>query len=137
MNKIDIALKEAHKAFKKGEVPIGCAIFLDGQLISKAHNIKQKTKICTNHAEVLAIIKAEKKLKDWRLNNCEMYVTLEPCNMCKEIIRQSRISKVYYLSKSRFINENNKVISYELLKNCDDLNDTYLKLLKDFFKNKR
>ena len=137
MNKIDFALNEAYKAYKTGEVPIGCAIFLNDKLISKAHNTKQKNHICINHAEIIAITKAEKKLKDWRLNDCEMYVTLEPCSMCKEVIRQSRISKVYYLVKSNFNNEDNKKIDYTLLEDNDKINDSYARLLKTFFSNKR
>lgn len=90
-----MALKEAQKAFDKEEVPIGAIIVKDGKVIAKAHNIKESTNNSCGHAEVLAIQKASKKINDWRLNDCEMYVTLEPCMMCAGAIVQSRIKKVY------------------------------------------
>ena len=107
MNILEIVLKEAKKAYKKGEIPVGCVIVRDNEIISEAHNTKQKSHSCINHAEIIAITKAEKRIKDWRLNDCELYVSLEPCNMCKEVIRQARIKKVYYLEKSNFNNESN------------------------------
>ena len=136
MNVFEIVMNEVKKAFKKGEVPIGCAIVKDNRIISKTHNTKQKKHSCINHAEILAIIKAEKKLKDWRLNDCELYVSLEPCNMCKEVIRQARIKKVYYLEKSKFNNEDKKNIEYVQI-NDSNLKNDYSILLKTFFKDKR
>ena len=85
---LNILIKECKKAFKKDEVPIACIITKNSKIISKAHNLKHKTNFILNHAEVLAIKKAAKKNKDWRLNGYDMYVTLEPCDMCKEIIKQ-------------------------------------------------
>ena len=76
------ALKEARKALKKEEVPVGAVIVKDGKIISRAHNLKETKTDTTNHAEILAIQKASKKLNSWRLLDCEMYVTLEPCSMC-------------------------------------------------------
>ena len=76
------ALKEAKKAYDKEEVPVGAVIVRNGKIISKAHNLKESKKDCTCHAEILAIQKASKKLNSWRLIDCEMYVTLEPCSMC-------------------------------------------------------
>lgn len=98
MNTIDfmkIAKEEARKAKEKGEIPIGAVIVKEGKIISKAHNVKELMKDVTAHAEILAIREASKVLGDWRLNGCEMYVTLEPCPMCASAISQSRISKVY------------------------------------------
>ena len=89
------ALKEARKAYKKLEIPVGAVIVRDGEIIAKAHNIKEEKKDTTKHAEILAIQKASKKLQSWRLLDCEMYVTLEPCPMCAGAIIQSRIKKVY------------------------------------------
>ena len=94
------ALHEASKAERKNNVPVGAVIIKDNKIISKAHNINYKSKNIIDHAEILCIKKAFRKTKDWRLNNCEMYVTLEPCNMCKEVIKASRINKVYYLSEN-------------------------------------
>ena len=93
------ALKEAKKAYNKLEVPVGAVIVKDGQVIARAHNLKETKLDTTNHAEILAIQKASKKLKSWRLIDCEMYVTLEPCSMCAGAIINSRIKKVYIGAK--------------------------------------
>lgn len=89
------ALKEAKKAYKKLEVPVGVVIVKDNQIIARAHNVKEEKQDATRHAEIMAIEKASKKLQNWRLNDCEMYVTLEPCPMCAGAIINSRINKVY------------------------------------------
>ena len=90
-----VALAEAKKAFDKEEIPVGTVIVKDGKIIAKAHNSKETSKNATGHAEILAIQKACKKLDSWRLLDCEMYVTLEPCSMCAGALINSRISKVY------------------------------------------
>lgn len=89
------ALKEAKKAYDKLEVPVGCVIVKDGRIIARAHNLKETKLDTTKHAEILAIQKASKKLNSWRLIDCEMYVTLEPCTMCAGAIINSRIKKIY------------------------------------------
>ena len=89
------ALKEAEKAKKLNEVPIGCVIVHDGKIIGRGYNRRMKDKNTLSHAELNAIKKASKKLKDWRLDDCEMYVTTEPCQMCSGAIVQARIKKVY------------------------------------------
>lgn len=90
-----LALKEAKKAFEKEEVPIGVIIVKEGKIIARAHNLKEIKKDTIEHAEIRAIKKASKKLNTWRLNDCEMYTTLEPCPMCAGAIIQARIKKVY------------------------------------------
>ena len=87
------ALLEARKAYKKLEIPVGAIIVKDGEIIARAHNVKEEKKDTTKHAEILAIQRASKKLDTWRLNDCEMYVTLEPCPMCAGAIIQSRLKK--------------------------------------------
>lgn len=89
------ALKLAQSAYNKGEVPIGALIVKDGKIIAKGYNTREKTQQALNHAEIIAIKKACKKLKSWRLNDCEMYVTLEPCAMCAGAILNSRIKCVH------------------------------------------
>ena len=89
------ALKEAEKAYKKLEVPVGAVIVKDGKIIAKGHNQKETKTDTTKHAEIIAIQKASKKLETWRLNDCEMYVTLEPCAMCAGAIIQARLKKLY------------------------------------------
>ena len=89
------AIKEAKKAEEKLEIPVGCVIVKDGKIIARAHNLKETKLDTTKHAEIIAIQKASKKLKAWRLLDCEMYVTLEPCPMCAGALIQSRIKKIY------------------------------------------
>lgn len=89
------ALKEAKKAYNKLEIPVGAIIVKDGKIIARAHNIKEEKQDTTKHAEIIAIQKASKKLETWRLNDCEMYVTLEPCAMCAGAIIQARLKKLY------------------------------------------
>ncbi len=89
------ALKEAKKAYDKLEVPVGAVVVKEGKIIARAHNLKETKYDTTKHAEILAIQKASKKLNSWRLIDCEMYVTLEPCSMCAGAIINSRIKKVY------------------------------------------
>ena len=89
------ALKEARKAFNKLEIPVGAVIVKDDKIIARAHNLKEEKYDTTKHAEIIAIQKASKKLKSWRLNDCDMYVTLEPCSMCTGALINSRIRKVY------------------------------------------
>ena len=90
------ALLQAQKAFAKGEVPIGAVVVLDGKVLSTGQNKRDKTQIATKHAEIVAIESACKKLGSWRLNDCELYVTLEPCAMCLGACFNARIKKVYF-----------------------------------------
>lgn len=90
------AIKEARKAYKKREVPVGCVIVCDGKIIARAHNLREHKNHVFTHAEVLAIKKANKKKKCWHLEDCELYVTLEPCPMCAGSILQTRLKAVYY-----------------------------------------
>ena len=89
------ALKEAKKAYEKDEIPVGAVIVKDNKIIARAHNLKESKNNSICHAEILAIQKACKKLNSWRLLDCEMYVTLEPCSMCAGALINSRIKKVY------------------------------------------
>lgn len=89
-----LALKEARKAYKHNEVPVGAIIVSNGKIIAKGNNQRENSGDVTKHAELIAIRKASKKKKDWRLNDCTMYVTLFPCPMCASAIIQSRISKL-------------------------------------------
>ncbi|HIW20704.1 MAG TPA: tRNA adenosine(34) deaminase TadA [Candidatus Dorea intestinavium] len=88
------ALKQAKKAYALGETPIGCVIVFEDKIIARAYNRRMTDKSALSHAEILAIKKANKKLADWRLDDCTMYVTLEPCQMCAGAIIQSRIKRV-------------------------------------------
>lgn len=93
------ALKEAKKAYDKNEVPIGCVIVYQDKIIARAHNQRLKKELTHAHAEILAIEKANKVLGSWRLEDCDLYVTLEPCAMCAGAILQARMRKVVYALK--------------------------------------
>ena len=102
------ALKCAQQAFDDGEVPIGAVVVADGKIISRGHNRRTKRQIATAHAEIEAIEKACKKFNSWRLPECELYVTLEPCPMCMGAMLNARIKKVYfgaYEAKGRSLTE--------------------------------
>ena len=141
---MNIALKEAHEAFLQNEVPVGAIIVKNGEILAKSHNLKMKTSNIMNHAEIIAINDASNKLKNWRLNDCEMYITLEPCPMCASAIQQSRIKKVYIGTRSNI--PSNLEIIEKIFKNdsfyhkvdYEFLNDKRCSIiLSDFFANKR
>ena len=131
---MQVAFKEAYKALKHNEVPVGAVIVKNGKIIAKAYNKREKTNDVTKHAEIIAISKACKKIKNWRLEGCTIYVTMEPCMMCCGAIEQSRISKVVYGAKNDNFGNLDKIsiknISQELEVECK-------KIVCDFFKNKR
>ena len=91
-----LALKEAKKALLLDEVPIGCVIVKDGKVIARGFNHRENKQMVISHAEIEAIQKANKRLKSWRLVDCDIYVTLEPCIMCMGAIIQSRFRNVFY-----------------------------------------
>ena len=136
------ALKEAKKAYNKLEVPVGAVIVKDGKIIARGHNLKETKCDTTKHAEIIAIQKASKKLESWRLLDCEMYVTLEPCSMCAGAIINSRIKKIYIgaldektgaagsvfnLFEDYTFNHKVEVEKNVMKEQCEDI-------LKDFFK---
>ena len=125
------AFKEAKKAYDIDEVPVGAVIVKDGKIIVKSHNLKETKQLVTAHAEILAIEKASKKINNWRLEDCELYVTLKPCKMCRQIIKEARIKHVYYGSEECLTNDTIKEnYTYIESKECS-------KILKDFFKKLR
>jgi len=93
------ALKEAHKATKKNEVPVGAIVVKEGKIIGRGHNLRESLNDPTAHAEIIAIKRAARKLKNWRLNGCALYVTVEPCIMCAGAILLARLEKVVYGAK--------------------------------------
>lgn len=92
---MELAYNEAIAAFLENEVPVGAIIVKNDKIIAVAHNLKEKNNCCVHHAEILSIIDASKKLNNWRLDDCDMYVTLEPCPMCASAIKQARIKNLY------------------------------------------
>lgn len=139
------AMKEAKKALKKDEVPIGCVIVKDDTIIARGHNLRETKQQSIAHAEVVAIQKACRKLGSWRLDECDLYVTLEPCAMCSGVILQSRIKNVYYGAKDPkggCIESCVRMYEYKGFNHYPStkggiLEEDCANLLKDFFKQKR
>ncbi len=140
-----VALKEAYKSFALDEVPVGVVIVKDDKIIARGHNLRETKQDPTGHAEIIAIKKASKKLKSWRLIDCTLYVTLEPCSMCAGAIMWSRIKRVVYGAKdikggaigSSFNLFEQKGINHKPEVTSGVLENEASTLLKDFFKLKR
>lgn len=139
------ALKEARKAYDKEEVPIGAVIVKDDKIIARAHNLRESSAEATAHAEILAIKKACKKLGAWRLEDCDMYVTLEPCPMCAGALINARIKNVYIGAMDQkggaVGSKLNLLTDYKFnhTVNVESgiLADECVKILQDFFKKLR
>ena len=106
---LDLAFKYAKKAYKNNEVPIGAVIVKNNEVIGYGYNQKEKKNSVLEHAEIMAIRKASKRLNNWRLDDCDIYVTLDPCPMCASAIKQSRIKNIYS-ALSNLDKENEKVV---------------------------
>ena len=136
---MNIALQEAAKAYKKEEIPVGAVIVKNGKVISKAYNKKNKSNRVKDHAEIIAIDKANKKLRNWRLEDCEIYITLEPCPMCASAIEQARIRRIITGAVNK--NVETSKLSQQILCNKDWKRKVESQkcsdLLNEFFKNKR
>ena len=129
-------LELAKKAANKKEVPVSAIVIHNDRIIASAYNKRELEKDVTAHAEVLAIRKAAKKMQRWNLSDCNLYVTLKPCSMCTEIIKQSRMNQVYYLlEKPDYKHEYSKT-KFEKI-DSDDASNSYQQLLSDFFRNIR
>ena len=142
----ELLVLESEKASIEGEVPISAIIVKGQQILSVTHNLKEKLNDVTAHAEILAIQEASRKLKNWRLDGCDIYVSLEPCSMCASAIHQSRIDHIYY-----FVERNCESFDNQLLKDIVveknsnkkteiiyiDCGNELKKILQDFFKNRR
>jgi tRNA(adenine34) deaminase len=139
------AIKEAIKASTFDEVPIGAVIVKDGQIIARGHNIRETSFDSTGHAEIVAIRKANKKLKSWRLSGCTMYVTIEPCAMCAGAISWARITTVVFGSfdpkggslGSSFHLYEQKGINHRPIVIHGVMEDECKALMKNYFQSKR
>ena len=132
-----MAYCEAKKAYKNDEIPVGCVIVCENEIVACGYNKKERKNNALMHAEIIAIDKACKKLGSWRLDNCDIYVTLEPCMMCMSAIIESRIRNVYYGTK----NKNEQMYVFNMVDrfvNLYNVNDADCStILSDFFINKR
>ena len=129
----------AKKAYKKEEVPVAAMIINNqtGKIISKAYNSRKCSKLVTDHAEIKCVIAANKRLKQRILDDCTLYVTLEPCEMCKTVLKESRIKNVYYLTNR---NKTKKIYSKTEFAKIDlkaEDETKYKQLLSSFFKKRR
>ena len=142
---MDMAIEEAKRAFEEDEVPVGCVIVKNNQILALTHNRKEQMNSATKHAEILAIEEASSKLNNWRLDGCDVYITLEPCPMCASALKQARVSHIFCgLSNSDFRNYEIVLKILESDKNNASvpiINDLAVekvdKIMKDFFRNRR
>lgn len=138
---MNLALIEARKCLKSADVPVGAVVVLDGKVIAKAHNAKEKSKMVTAHAEILAINKANKKIKNFRLENAEIYVTKEPCLMCMGAILSARIKKVYFGASDKRFGTRDLAVSNNFNHKCEIeggiLKEECENLLSQFFRSIR
>lgn len=139
------AIKQARKAATAGDVPIGCVIVFEDRIIARGYNKRNAKKTTLAHAEIIAIEKASKKLSDWRLEGCTMYITLEPCQMCAGAIVQARIPKVVVGAMNKkagcagsILNLFNvKEFNHQVIFEHGILEDECSTMLSDFFQNLR
>ena len=139
------AIKQAYKAKEKDEVPIGAVVVFKDKIIAKGYNYTENSNIATRHAEIIAIEKACKKLKSWRLDGAEIYITLEPCAMCAGAIANARIKKVVFgayekksgcaVSKFPVLTDSGLNHTAEFTGGVEE--QTCSALLKEYFKEKR
>lgn len=140
-----MAIDEAHLAYERGEVPVGCVVSIDGEVIGRAHNLKEALNDPTAHAEILAIREACKRLNRWRLNDATIYVTKEPCPMCSGAILSARIKRLVYgcddpkagAVKSLYTLTTDERLNHRVEVVSNVLEDECRRLLRDFFENLR
>ncbi len=136
---LDLLVKNAEKAFKCGEIPVSAVIVdRDGKVVSHSFNNRQNKCNVLGHAEINCILKAEKKIRDWRLDGYSMVVSLEPCDMCSMVVKESRLDKVYYFlpkrsDKSDYIGD----VDMFIIEDYPEYTEKFKFLLTSFFDNKR
>jgi len=135
---IKLLLDEVKKAEKKDEVPVAALIVNEkGKVIAKAYNNREKSHLTINHAELICINKANKCMKSKILDTCSLYVTLEPCDMCKAVIKEARIKSVYYLLNRNSEKKQYFKTAFKLINNEIENKEKYQQILTNFFKKRR
>jgi tRNA(adenine34) deaminase len=144
MDYMRIALEEAKKAYALDEVPVGAVVVYNNEIIASAHNTREHSNLFYGHAEFLAMIEASKVIGDWRLEDCDVYVTLEPCSMCAGAMIQARVRNLYYGAhdpKAGAIESKVKLTEIDFnhkIKTCGSIHaEASSELLTSFFKSKR
>ena len=141
INFMKIALKESKKAYKNGDIPVGCVVVKNGEIIAKAYNKKHKNNDPTCHAEILAIKKACRFMNDFRLEDCEVYITLEPCIMCYGALLSARVKTIYFgaydkkysikdLQENVIFNHKSEVVGGVLEKECSEILSSFFQKLR-------
>ena len=134
---VEKLLKLAKKAYNKNESPIAALIICNDKIIATAYNKRNKSHKTIDHAEIIAITKANKKLKNWRTNTCTLYCLLEPCDMCKSVISESRINDVRFLVyRNKDKKQYNKTVFNKINDQCI-IEEEYTKIIHNFWQNKR
>ena len=133
---LNILMENTNKSLENNDVPVGAVIVKDGQVLAFGYNTREHDQNVLGHAEINAILETQKVLNNWNLSGCDLYVTLVPCSMCLEIIKQSRIDNIYYLldkpaSKKEFYKTKMQKI------NDANYENKYADILSDFFKKLR
>ena len=136
MNNIDKMIEESKLSLDSMDVPIGAIIVKDGILVASGFNTREKDQNVLGHAEINCILKTQEKLNNWNLSGSDMYVTLKPCSMCTEIIKQSRINNVYYLLDKPEEKKDFYKTKFEKLNEINKEQE-YLEILSNFFKELR
>ncbi len=132
----NILMENTNKSLENNDIPVGAVIVKDGQILAFGYNTREKDQNVLGHAEINAILEAQKVLKNWNLSGCDLYVTLVPCSMCLEIIKQSRIDNIYYLlDKPTFKREFYKTKLQKI--NDTNYENKYAEILSNFFKKLR
>lgn len=139
------ALAEARKALRKGEVPVGCVIVLDDKVIGRGHNQVEAKHSCVEHAEIIAIKNANKNIREWRLENAEVFVTLEPCPMCATALILARVRRIVYGAKNTELGAcgtklnlpDEPIFNHHPFVKGEVLADECAKILNEFFSGKR
>ena len=132
-NFINEIIKESDISLANKDIPMGAIVVKDGNIIGRGHNERVNVPDVTNHAEIMAIREAEKSINDWRLDGCDLYVTLYPCDMCLEVIKAARVDNIYYLLDKDNKNKYEGTTINKLINN--EIEDEYKEKLSTFFKD--